>query len=64
MKKNTYFVVTSLLFFVVTMVHLSRVAFGWEVNIGAFYVPMWLSWVAVFGIGFLSLHGYRFSRKI
>lgn len=64
MNKNYYTTVSSILFFLVALLHLFRVFFAWEVTIGDYTLPVARSWV-VFGVtlclgawGFLGSKGY------
>jgi hypothetical protein len=50
---------TSLIFFVVALLHLLRLVGQWDVLIGSWHFPLWASLVAVFVVGFLSFAGFR-----
>ena len=39
--------VTATLFLVMAIVHLLRIILGWQVEIGGFSIPFWVSWLAV-----------------
>lgn len=43
MKQKTYVLICSAIFFVVAAVHLSRLLWGWDVLLGGWFVPHWLS---------------------
>jgi hypothetical protein len=53
LNRNSYMIVTAMLFLVVALLHLLRIIFGWPVKIGGFTIPFWASWVAVLGAGAL-----------
>jgi len=55
--------VASLIFLVVAIVHLLRLALGWNVILGDFAVPMWLSWFGVVIAGYLSYASFHFARR-
>lgn len=63
MNKNTFFTTTVILFAVVSSAHLFRVIFGWEVSIGGWQIPLWLSWIAFLLAGFLSWTAFRMRKK-
>jgi hypothetical protein len=41
-------------FLIVAVLQVARIAYGWEVTIGGFVIPMWASWIAVVVAGLLS----------
>lgn len=38
--------ISGVLFAVIGVLHLLRLAYGWDAAIGGFDVPMWASWIA------------------
>jgi len=62
MNPRTYFLLTAILFSIICLVQLSRIAFGWEVVIGGWSVPMWISWIAVVVTAALAFFGFTHSR--
>lgn len=52
-----------LVFFVVAALHLLRIAFGWNLILGAAVVPLWLSWVGVIVPGYLSYSSFHFALR-
>lgn len=50
-------------FFVVAALHLLRLAFGWNVLLGSFDVPLWLSWFGVLLAGYLSYSSFHFALR-
>lgn len=59
MHQKTYFTLTGLIFLIIAVLHLFRLAYGWEAQIGGWDVPMWLSVVAFLLSGFLSYSAFR-----
>lgn len=59
MSQKAYHATTGTIFLIIAALHLLRVLNGWEVNIGTFIVPMWLSWVGVLLAGFLAYQGLK-----
>ena len=54
MKKETYIKLSGTIFFLVAAFHLLRFINGWEVTLGGWSFPLWLSLLAVIGAGYLS----------
>lgn len=46
-------------FTAVAVVHALRLLFDWEVLIGSWFMPVWLSWVALPLIGWLAYSGLK-----
>jgi hypothetical protein len=63
MNKKNYFSVAGGLFLLIALVHLTRVVQGWDANIGAYDVPVWLSWAAVIVGGFMAYQGLVKHRR-
>lgn len=59
MNHKTYMSVSTAVFGLVAVLHLARVLFGWDMTIGEWMVPVWLSWVAIVAAGFLAYTGYK-----
>lgn len=55
--------ISGLLFAVIGVLHLLRLAYGWEAAIGGFDVPMWASWVAVVASGLLAYGNLKHCHK-
>ena len=47
MKSRTYVILSGGVFGVVAVFHLLRVVGDWPVVVGAWQVPMWVSWIGV-----------------
>jgi hypothetical protein len=62
MTVRTYALTSSLIFFLVAVLHLLRLIWQWDVVIGSWPFPLWASIVAVPVAGFLSYAGFRLSR--
>jgi len=63
MKNKTYFIIVSIVFVVVTLLHSLRIIFDWSMRVGNWDVPMWLSWLAVIFVGMLAYHGFHLEKK-
>jgi hypothetical protein len=63
MRQKTFALVAGMIFLVVALMHLLRVALGWQVALGGWTVPMWVSWVALLIAGYLAYEGLSLSRR-
>ena len=62
MNRNTYMTVTATLFLIVAIMHLLRIIFGWQVEIGGLSIPFWVSWLGVLVPGALAYFGFTQNR--
>lgn len=62
MNQRSFNLVTGLIFLVIAVLHLLRIAFGWSAVIGGWAVPEWVSWAAFLVAGYLAYEGFRFWR--
>ncbi len=62
MNRKTYMTVTATLFLVVAIMHLLRIIFGWQVEIGGLSIPFWVSWLGVLVAGALAYLGFTRYR--
>ena len=63
MDQKTFFLVASVIFALVALLHLLRIYMGWPVVIGSWSVPMWLSWIGLVVAGGLSYFGLRLTAR-
>jgi len=63
-KERNLLVLAGVVFGVVSLAHLLRLAFGWDIVIGSFYAPGWLSWVGVLITGYLSYSSFHFAQSV
>ncbi|MEK7176119.1 MAG: hypothetical protein AAB695_01960 [Patescibacteria group bacterium] len=59
MSQKTFNSIAGLVFLLVAVMHLLRIANGWAVTMGSFDVPMWASWIGVIVAGYLAYHGLK-----
>ncbi len=52
-----------LIFLIVALLHLMRIAFGWNLIVGNVTVPLWLSWLGVAIAGYLSYSSFHFAFR-
>ena len=50
-------------FLIIALLHLLRIAFGWNLILGEVNVPLWLSWLGVLIPGYLSYSSFHFAFK-
>lgn len=60
---KTYFVIASVLFLAIALVHALRLMFGWTAAVGSWVVPKWPSWVALIVTLFLGLWSIRLRKR-
>jgi len=63
MTHKTLLQTTGLIFLIITILHISRIAYGWNVVIGTFTLPLWASWIAVVVAAVLSYHSFRYAKR-
>ena len=51
------------IFVLVALLHILRLAFGWEVTFQGGVVPLWVSWLSVVVAGGLAIMLWRESRN-
>lgn len=59
MSNNKFRKTAGTVFVVVAAVHALRVINGWDVMIGGWALPMWVSWFAVVFAGWLAYSGLK-----
>lgn len=63
MTHNAYLRTAAIIFLIIFALHMLRIIYGWEAQIGDLRIPLWASWVAVMIAGFLSVYGFRLSSR-
>jgi hypothetical protein len=53
----------AVVFLIVGLLHLARLAFGWGLILGSFDVPSWLSWIGFFVTVYLSYSCFHFAHR-
>ena len=62
MAQRTYALVTSVLFFLIAILHALRLLRAWQVTIGDVVVPLWVSWIGLVIAVYLGSQGFRLAR--
>jgi uncharacterized membrane protein len=63
MNKNTFSILSGLIFLIVAIAHAVRLAFKWEVVVASWPVPMWISVVACVVAAYLAYEGFRMAKS-
>lgn len=63
MDKNQALTLAAVVFGLIALVHLVRAVLQWPASIGAFNVPVWLSYVTVVVAGYLAWQMYSVGKK-
>jgi len=63
MTQRMFSSVAGLIFLVVAVLHVVRLALGWHVVLAGWTVPMWVSWIAFPIAGYLAFEGLAHSIR-
>lgn len=63
MEKKNYFYITSFIFLVVGIIHIIRIATGFEIQIMGYVYPQWLSILEMLIAFYLMIYGYKLGKK-
>ena len=55
---SSYATVSALIFAIVALVHLARLVKGWPVQVGAFIIPMSVSWIGLLVSALIAIWGF------
>jgi len=64
MKLKTFLLITSLFFLLIGVLHLLRILLNWDLIIGNYSLPVWMSVVAFFALFFLSFVAFRYRKGL
>lgn len=64
MKPRLYVLATAVVFSLVAVLHLLRLAFGWSVVIAGWQVPFWLSWLALAVLAVFVFFAVKVARRL
>jgi hypothetical protein len=56
---RTYMVISGAVFGAVALAHAIRLLLAWPAQVAGWEVPIWISWIAVFGAGMLCVWAFR-----
>jgi len=63
MSQKIFSVVAGLIFLLIAVMHVLRLALKWEVVLNGWSVPMWVSVVAMVIAAYLAFEGLKRSRR-
>jgi hypothetical protein len=63
MRQKTFSLVVGLIFLLVAVMHVSRLALKWEVVLNDWSVPMWASAIAIVITAYLAFESVKLSRR-
>ena len=63
MKTRVYVTVSALIFMLMAVVHLLRLAEGWPIVVGSFSFPLWASIIAILVMAGVGLWGLSLLRR-
>jgi hypothetical protein len=63
MNHKLYTSVSGMIFILVGLIHLWRIAMGYPLTLGEAIIPVWASWVAVVVTAFMAYQGLGKHRK-
>ena len=61
--RDTYRLVSGIIFGVVAIIQIIRAVSEWPVQIGPYAIPVWFSWVAFVVAGALCVTAFRTQRR-
>src|SRR2546428_3796388 len=64
MKQAAFILVTSSIFALIALLHALRLIYGWNVTIGEWTVPVWVSAVGLLIAGYLAFQGLLLKRYV
>jgi hypothetical protein len=64
MNQKNFILIASLIFLTIGIVQSFRVFFEWEIKVGNFITPMWMTYVVVILAFYLSFTGFRLAKKV
>jgi len=63
MSQKTFSFTAGVVFLLVAVLHVTRIALGWPVVVNVWTVPIWTSWIGVFIAGFLAFTGFSLASR-
>lgn len=63
MNQKMFCAVTGIFFFLIALLHMLRIFYGWNAVIAGLTIPIWVSWIAVVLSLYLAYQGIALSRK-
>jgi uncharacterized membrane protein len=64
MGHKIFALISGVIFLLIAILHVLRVAYAWDAVIGGWEVPKWISWVAIVVGVYLGYEGLRLSKSL
>ncbi|MEI6316264.1 MAG: hypothetical protein WCO65_00880 [bacterium] len=62
MNKKIFFYISTVLFFFGGFIHLLRIMTGFEISLGGMTYPLWMTWIEMLVLFYLSFIAFRFTK--
>ncbi len=62
MNQKTYSQLSGVIFIIIALLHLARILWSWNAQIGGWTVPLWISWVALVVAAYLGWQGFKHAK--
>jgi len=62
MMRKVYLFLSGIIFCLVACLHLARLVFNWQAQVGTWIVPSWLSWGGLIGAGVLAIWAFSLIK--
>ncbi|HVW82652.1 MAG TPA: hypothetical protein VHC68_01780 [Candidatus Paceibacterota bacterium] len=60
-SERTLLMLSGFLFLIIALLHLARLAFGLDLALGTFEIPLWLSWIGIVVTAYFSYASFHFA---
>lgn len=64
MNSKIYFVVSGTVFFIVSILHVTRLILKWDAIIGGVFIPEWASIVALVISSYLTYTAFKLTKSL
>lgn len=61
MRAQTFSLISGVIFALIAIAHAVRLAMGWNILVGTWLIPFWVSAVGLIVSGLLAYYGLRFA---
>jgi hypothetical protein len=63
MQQRLFQIIAAGIFGLISIMHIVRIVFGWEVHVGPTEIPFSISWAGLIGTAALSVWGFASAAK-
>lgn len=60
---RAYILISGAIFGAIALVHVVRLLLDWPAEVAGWGVPLWVSWIAIFAAGALSVWGFCLAGR-